>query len=74
MQITSNIPGNDNAAYLAAVAFSERRALHSFFAQHVLVDAGAGYITIDEGNYEALPVSMIDRVIHTVHGAMSDEF
>lgn len=74
MQITSTITGNDTAAYLAAVAFTERRALHSFFDQHVVEDAGAGYITIDEGDYGVLPVSMIDRIIHTVHGAMSEEF
>ena len=74
MQITSTAAQNDAAAYLAAVACAERRALHSFFDQHVLEDGEAGYITIDEGDYGALPMPMIDRIVYSVPGAMSDEF
>lgn len=74
MQTTSTVPGNDTAAYLAAVAIAERYALHSFFDQHVLEDCDAGYVTIDEGDYGSLPGPIIDRIVHTVHGAMSDEF
>lgn len=74
MQITSTIAGNDTAAYLAAVAIAERCALHSFFDQHVLEDSDTGYITIDEGDYGPLPGPIIDRIVHTVHGTMSDEF
>ncbi|MAM37748.1 MAG: hypothetical protein U9R64_17640 [Pseudomonadota bacterium] len=73
MQITSTIAGNDTAAYLAAVACAERRALHSFFDQHVLQDEDSGYVTIDEGDYGALPMPIIDRIVYTVPGGMSDE-
>ena len=74
MQITSTFAGTDTAAYLSAVAFAERRALHSYFDQHVIEDHEAGYITIDEGDYGALPTRLVDRVVHTVRGGMLDEF
>ena len=32
------------------------------------------YVAIDEGDYDALPMTLIDRVVHTVPGRMSDEF
>src|SRR3546814_6169686 len=51
----------DNAAFFAAIANAERRALHSSFDQHVVADEEAGYITIDEGDYGALPMRLIDR-------------
>lgn len=63
----------DNAAFFAAVACAQRRALHSFFDQHVIEEEGA-YITIDEGDYDALPMTIIDRVVHTVPSAMTDEY
>lgn len=74
MQITTNSAMNDHANYLAAVACAERRALHSFFDQHVIEDGNDGFIAIDEGDYDALPMGIIDRVVHTVPGGMSDEF
>jgi len=73
MQIISTIARNDTAAYLAAIACAERRALHSFFDQHVITDEH-GYLAIDEGDYNALPMTIIDRVVHTIPGRMSDEF
>jgi len=74
MQTISTAAHADTARYLAAVAFAERRALHSFFDQHVIEDDAEGYIAIDEGDYDALPMTLIDRVVHTVPGRMSDEF
>ncbi|API60169.1 hypothetical protein BSL82_13410 [Tardibacter chloracetimidivorans] len=74
MQINPTSAHNDAAAYLAALAYAERRALHSFFDQHVIEDDTRGYIAIDEGDYGALPMALIDRVVHTVPGGMSDEF
>lgn len=73
MQTISNIAIADTAAYLAAVACAEQRALHSYFDQHVIEDAD-GYVAIDEGDYNALPSRLIDRIVHTVAGAMHDEF
>ena len=55
MQIISTSAAADNAAFFAAIANAERRALHSYFDQHVVADEEAGYITIDEGDYGALP-------------------
>ena len=65
MQIISTSIANEHAAYLAAVACAERRALHSFFDQHVIEDDNDGFIAIDEGDYDALPMGVIDRVVHT---------
>ena len=74
MQIISTAAHADTANYLAALAFAERHALHSFFDQHVIEDAPGCYVAIDEGDYNALPMTLIDRVVHTVPGRMSDEF
>lgn len=74
MQIISTAAHADTANYLAALAFAERRALHSFFDQHVIEDGEGCYVAIDEGDYDALPMTIIDRVVHTVPGGMCDEF
>lgn len=60
--------------YFAALALAERRAMHSFFDQHIIEDRELGYFALDEGDYNALPANLAARVVHTVHGAMSDEF
>ena len=73
MQIITTIAGTDTAAYLAAIACAERRALHSYFDQHVIEDEGR-YITIDEGDYGALPMQIIDRVVYTVPSGLDDEY
>lgn len=74
MQIISTSAAADNAAFFAAVTSAERRARHSYFDQHVITDPEGGYLTIDEGDYSALPMTIIDRVVHTTPGGMSDEF
>lgn len=60
--------------YFTALAVSERRALHSFFDQHIVEDRELGYFALDEGDHNALPAHIAARVVHTVHGAMSDEY
>src|SRR3546814_20345161 len=74
MQIISTSAAADNAAVFAAIANAERRALHSYFDQHVVADEEAGYITIDEGDYGALPMTIIDRIVHSVPGGRLDAF
>jgi len=64
----------DQAAFVAALDQAHARSFHSYFTQYVLTDAEAGYITIDEGDYGALPAGMLDRVIDTVPSKLSDEF
>ena len=60
--------------YFEALAVAERRALHSFFDQHIVEDRQLGYFALDEGDYNALPAHLAARVVHTVHGALLDEF
>ena len=60
--------------YFEALATAERRALHSYFDQHIVDDRELGYFALDEGDYNALPAHLAARVVHTVHGAMLDEF
>ena len=72
MQISATSTYNP-AAYLAAIACAERRALHSYFDQHVLEDEEAGFIAIDEGDYGALPAMLIDKVVHTIPDGLWDE-
>jgi hypothetical protein len=73
MQIITNAAAA-HAAYFAAVASAERRALHSYFDQHVVEDADLGYLAIDEGDYGALSQTMIDRIVYTAPGGILDEF
>lgn len=61
-------------SYFEALERCERRALHSYFDQHVLEDGELGYIAVDEGDYDALPSVLAARVVHTVHGALLDDF
>lgn len=64
----------DSQSYFEALAIAEKRALHSFFDQHVVEDDELGYFAFDEGDYNALPAHLASRVVHTVHGGMLDEF
>ncbi|KEO86776.1 MULTISPECIES: hypothetical protein [Erythrobacteraceae] len=73
MTTLGNIESNSNS-YFEALATAEQRALHSFFDQHVVEDDDLGYFALDEGDYNALPAHLASRVVHTVHGAMLDEF
>lgn len=73
MSVLASIQSDSNS-YFEALATAERRALHSFFDQHVVEDDDLGYFALDEGDYNALPAHLTSRVVHTVHGAMLDEF
>ena len=64
----------DQAAFVAALDQAHARSLHSYFTQYVLVDETAGYVAVDEGDYNALPQAMLDRVIEAVPSKLSDEF
>ena len=64
----------DQAAFVAALDQAHARSYHSYYTQYVLTDNEAGYIAVDEGDYSALPKAMLDRVIDTVPGRLSDEF
>ena len=61
-------------SYFDALETAEKRSFHSFYDQHILEDEEAGYIALDEGDYNCLPPHLAARVVHTVHGAMSDEY
>ena len=65
---------SNSERYFAALAVAERRALHSFFDQHIVEDRELGYFALDERDYNALPAHLAANVVHTVQGAMSDEF
>ena len=71
---TLGILESNSISYFEALATAERRALHSFFDQHVIEDDELGYRAVDEGDYNALPPHLAIRVVHTVHGGMLDEF
>ncbi len=73
MTALGSFQSNSNS-YFEALAIAERRALHSFFDQHVVEDDDLGYFALDEGDYNALPTHLVSRVVHTVHGAILDEF
>ena len=61
-------------AFEAALKRAQERAQHSFFDQHVIEERDGEFVTIDEGDYDALPAWMVDKVAYTVPGMMSDEF
>ena len=74
MTLQLHYTGTNNSAYLDALEIAERRAPHSYFNQHIVTDKERGYIALDEGDYNALPKALADRVVHTVPGALLDEF
>ena len=41
---------------------------------HIETLARAGYVAVDEGDYNALPKALLDRVIEAVPSKLSDEF
>ena len=63
----------DQAAFVAALDQAHARSFHSYFTQYVLADDERGYIAVDEGDYDALPRAMLDRVIEAVPSRLSDE-
>lgn len=73
MATLATVQTNSNS-YFEALATAERRALHSFFDQHVIEDEDLGYFALDEGDYNALPTHLATRVVHTVHGGLLDEY
>lgn len=64
----------DQAAFVAALDQAHARSFHRYFTQYVLVDKDRGYVAVDEGDYDALPQTMMDRVVEAVPGKLSDEF
>ena len=77
MHVSSNTDHGDfnadRAAFMAALDQAHARSFHSYFTQYVLVDESAGYVAVDEGDYNALPQAMLDRVIEAVPSKLSDE-
>ena len=63
----------DQAAFVAALDQAHARSFHSYFTQYVLEDEDVGYIAVDEGDYDALPRCMLDRVVEAVPSKLSDE-
>ncbi|WP_176590724.1 hypothetical protein [Sphingobium sp. EM0848] len=63
----------NHSAFLAALQTAHRRAACSYYDQHVLEDGEQGYVAIDEGDYTELPPMLIERIVHTVPGALIDE-
>ena len=71
---TLDIPAFDPISYDAAVRAATIRAQHSFFDQHVIEDEFGCFLAIDEGDYNALPQDLIDRIVHSIPGMMADDF
>ena len=69
-----DIPAFDPISYDAAVRAATVRVQHSFFDQHVIEDEFGCFLAIDEGDYNALPQDLIDRIVHSVPGMMADDF
>lgn len=71
---TLDIPAFDPISYDAAVRAATIRAQHSFFDSHVIENDDGSFSAIDEGDYNALPQDLIDRIVHSVPGMMADDF
>lgn len=71
---SSAAAGNfDQAAFFAALERANARSCHSYFNQHIVADDEAGFITVDEGDYGALPSWLADHVIETIPGRLCDD-
>ena len=71
---TLDIPAFDPISYDAALRAATIRAQHSFFDSHVIENDDGSFSAIDEGDYNALPQDLIDRIVHSVPGMMADDF
>ena len=71
---TLDIPAFDPISYDAAVRAATIRAQHSFFDQHVIEDEFGCFLAIDEGDNNALPQDLIDRIVYSIPGMMADDF
>jgi len=67
-------PEFDHFGYDAAIRTATMRAAHSFFDCNVIEDEDGSFRVIEEGDYNALPIHLIDRIVHTVQGQMADDF
>ena len=75
MQTITNIAAADqHAAYFAAVANAERRAMHSYFDQHIIRMDDGQYWVADEGSYETLMQDLVDRIVMTIPAGRIDEY
>ena len=61
-------------AFNEAVRRAEQRSYHSYFDTHVVGETDGSYATIDEGDYGALPMQVIDRIYYTAQGRMGDDY
>ena len=61
-------------AFEEALKRAQQRAAHSYFDQHIIEETDGVYTTFDEGDYNALPAWMIDKIAYTVPGQMADEY
>lgn len=61
-------------SFQAAIDQAQRRARKSYFDQHVIEDHEAGYLAIDEGDYPALPMHLIERIVYTAAGELQDDY
>jgi len=61
-------------SYQAAIDQAHQRARKSYYDQHVIEDREAGYLAIDEGDYSLLPNHLIERIVYTAAGELSDEY
>ncbi len=64
----------DQAAFVDALDRAYVRSFHSYFTQYVLRDDAQRYIAVDEGDYDALPQALVDRVVEAVPGKLGDEY
>ncbi|ANI80073.1 hypothetical protein [Sphingobium sp. EP60837] len=60
--------------YIAAFANAELRAMTSYFPQHIIRDEEGGFFAIDEGDYGALPTTIINRVVCSISGKLDDSY
>jgi hypothetical protein len=61
-------------AFNEAVRRAEQRSYHSYFDTHVVEETNGTYSTIDEGDYGALPMQLIDRIYYTAQGRLADDY
>ena len=61
-------------AFNEAVRRAEQRSFHTYFDTHVVEEENGRYTTIDEGDYGALPMQIIDRITYTATGRLADEY
>ena len=62
------------SAFNEAVSRAQMRSYHTYFNTHVVEQPDGTFVTIQEADYDTIPMHVIDRITYTAEGRLADEY